>query len=504
MLGVTIAHDDIIQKNYENIVQKAKVTLNAWYNRSLSLIGKVQVVNTLIASLFAYKMMVLPIIPVHIVKQVENMIRDYLWGGKKSKIALKILQNPKDKGGLNLVDLTRKDISLKATWPQILHHEQDYASLVYKQLRCSMLGDNIWRCRLCREDIKELKIKNQFWKDVLKCWSEYNYHHDFRVENQLIWYNSNIRIKNRPFMWNDIYSKGLSYVYQLFENMNWKSYESVKEQYGLSELRYNSLKCAIPTEWKELFMQVNRLQYLPVAPHSYDMCTVKHVQLSRKIYRYISEDEFLIQNKYAKWQQEIGFELCENLCDFAKQHCRIYTVTNVLKYRSFQYRTLQRGLVTNIHLFRWGMIESENCTFCGKYKETTSHMLFLCEKVQVLWTQFYEYILKRFPALPVDIGEREVILNQLVKNKNLVVNFMCLITKQYIYRQRCKRKELKFIEIENIISLMENIEKYIAIKNQKVTQHNRKWYVTTDQQDQVIELDGQNVDLYIQQYLSQR
>ena len=59
VLGVTIAHDNIVDKNYSGIVDKARNILNAWYNRGLSLVGKIQMVNTLVASHFVYKMMVL-------------------------------------------------------------------------------------------------------------------------------------------------------------------------------------------------------------------------------------------------------------------------------------------------------------------------------------------------------------------------------------------------------------------------------------------------------------
>ena len=114
VLGVTISHDDIIEKNYRSLIVKTSQTLNAWYNRGLSLLGKVQVVNTLVASLFVYKMMVLPAIPRVIEKTIENKIREFLWNGKKAKIAYSILQNPKSQGGLNLVNLSKKDIALKA------------------------------------------------------------------------------------------------------------------------------------------------------------------------------------------------------------------------------------------------------------------------------------------------------------------------------------------------------------------------------------------------------
>ena len=41
VLGVTIAHEDIIMKNYLPVIEKARKVLKSWYNRNLSLIGKV-------------------------------------------------------------------------------------------------------------------------------------------------------------------------------------------------------------------------------------------------------------------------------------------------------------------------------------------------------------------------------------------------------------------------------------------------------------------------------
>ena len=54
VLGVTIAHEEVVAKNYSGIIDKVKKTLSNWKNRDLSLLGKVQVVNTLVVSLFVY------------------------------------------------------------------------------------------------------------------------------------------------------------------------------------------------------------------------------------------------------------------------------------------------------------------------------------------------------------------------------------------------------------------------------------------------------------------
>ena len=48
----------------------------------------------------------------------------------------------------------------------------------------------------------------------------------------------------------------------------------------------------------------------------------------------------MINNKYIKWVQELGSGFCEDVFKFGELHQDIYKVTNVAKYRSFQYRLL--------------------------------------------------------------------------------------------------------------------------------------------------------------------
>ena len=52
---------------------------------------------------------------------------------------------------------------------------------------------------------------------------------------------------------------------------------------------------------------------------------------------------------------------------------------------------------------------------------------------------------------------------------------MCLLTKQYIYRQRCLQQEIIFNAWRNHVNQVENIEKYIATKNGKLGIHQKKW-----------------------------
>ena len=419
--------------------------------------------------------MALPVIPKLTVKAIDNIIRNFLWNGGKAKIAYKTLQNPKDQGGLNLINLTNRDRALKATWPQILSKEEQYAQLVYNILRCSSLNDHIWRCRLHPTDVDKLNISNQFWVDVLKCWGEYNFYSNFRIENQYIWYNSNIQIQNKPFFWKDVFERGLIYVHQLYENKTLKSDQQVLQEFGLKKLRYNSLKTAIPKEWKDFFTQNTSQQYTPIPPHNYDIAIISEENLSRKIYKFLAEDVMLIHNKYLQWMQDLGPYFCESLCEFGKAHMYIHKTTNITKYRSFQYRLLQRGLVTNIQLAKWHIKDNNMCSFCNSKKETLMHLFIECTETAALWTQVIAYINQRYSNKILTTEPENIILNTIVPEKYHAINFLCLLTKQYIYRQKCQGKNLCINQLILHFTSTERLEKYVAIKNSKLVTHNKKW-----------------------------
>ena len=484
VLGVTIAHEDIVGKNYKNIVEKARKVIFSWENRGLSLCGKVQVVNTLVASLFVYKMLVLPIIPKEIVKQMDNMIREFIWNGKKSKIAYINLQNSKKDGGLNLVNLDRKDKALKVTWVKTLQCEVEYANLVYHIMRVSGIGEDIWRCNLKKEQVEGMKITNVFWRDVLKCWAEYNYWQEKRTENQIIWYNSEIQIKGKVIFWKDVKQWGLKYVHQLFDKGEFKSEEEVEREYGLTIMRYNSLKSAIPKEWIEFFRKNDKQTYMPIPPHHYDLvCNNSVKNLSQAVYKSLSDDIMIMHNKYVKWKQETQTEFTGTLVEYAKAHLQIYSITNVPKLRSFQYRLLQRGIVTNVHLYKWGKLENDNCTFCDtQAKESLSHLMYTCPVVQILWGKIKEYVKSRYGrGVEMRLTLDGVLLNQIAPRRYRIVNFICLLVKQFIYAQRCLGNQLHANILIQYINKIERIEKYIAAKNSKLDHHNKKWCIPVEE-----------------------
>ena len=119
LLGTSIncrGREAYTDKNWLDVMARVDIVCKDWYNRTLTLTGKIQVVNTLIASLFVYKMNVMLNLPPSCIADIEKRIRTYLWKGKCDKIPLEILQLKKSQGGQQLVHLLHRQTALKTRW----------------------------------------------------------------------------------------------------------------------------------------------------------------------------------------------------------------------------------------------------------------------------------------------------------------------------------------------------------------------------------------------------
>ena len=384
VLGVWLSPniDEITRLNYEEIYKKAQTVISKWCNRSLSLHGKVLVINNLITSLFVYRMTVLPSMPVDLVKNLRSMIIKFIWNNARPKIGYETLIMHKSEGGLGLIDLVAKDKALKVSWINILIREPKLESLVYENC-CPELRNLIWQCSLHSDEVS-LFIRDPFWQSVFETWfllqaleSTPQMH---LCGQEIIWLNSRIRVGNKPILWRKCLRKQLVYISQLYKDGVIINADTAKN-FGLSRMDLNSLISAIPKEWKR-----NLTTNIVMAGEieSFYEKMRKKSNVSNYVYWKLIKHSSMI-NKSKKWELELQCEIPYE--DFLRCFKDIYSVTNIAKYRSFQYRLLHRAIITNVDLKRWNIILSELCTFCGKEKEDYKHLFIYCEFVRNLWIQ---------------------------------------------------------------------------------------------------------------------
>ena len=342
VLGIDIVNDEqeMLKINYTKIIDRATGILTAWQYRGLSLLGKVNIINTLVSSLFVYKMMVLPKIPQWVVKQMDQLFESFIWNGHRPKIALSILKTSKQQGGAGLCDLVKKDISLKCSWIQLLLTQTYPQHIVYQVLSPS-LRENIWCVNLSDSDVDQVvSSPHTFWRDVFSSWCKYHYCEGLS-SNQILWWNSNIKIAGKPICWSHAIKQGLMYVGQICRNGAFLEETVVHHKFGLTTMEYNSLKSAIP---RAVVTEIQPQNNLPFTDPKF----AKYMANSRPasfIYRNVElGDDRKIQKKEAQWKGE-GVD-----CDIPKCCRKINRLSSVMKARSFQYRFLMRAIVTNVHL----------------------------------------------------------------------------------------------------------------------------------------------------------
>ena len=125
--------------------------------------------------------------------------------------------------------------------------------------------------------------------------------------------------------------------------------------------------------------------------------------------------------------------------------------------------------------------------------ESLVHMMWYCPQVQEIWREMGTWLKERFGGRDLKLDLTNIVLNK-ISTKRDAVNFICLIVKQYIYRQRCLKKCLNINELRNYISYTENIEKYIATKNNRLSFHDRKWGISQDR-------NLEEINEYVLEYL---
>ena len=477
ILGVFVHHSlqKTMEANYRPIVEKSKAILNAWSHRKLSLIGKILIVNTLVASLFVYRMTVLPSIPSMYVNQMNNLIKQFLWEQGKAKIAFKTLQSHKKCSGLGLVNLEMKDISLKISWIQVIQSDESMAAIAYHYLN-PQLRELIWKCNINPKEVHSLNIKSSFWKDVLYAWSMVHYQIESQVESpgdQVIWLNSAIKISGSIVWWSHIFKRGLKFTSQLFTNNQLISCGVANASYGLSIMEYNSLVSAIPLSWWRILRSKSGNQMVKARdiPNKY---LTPHVA-----YQLLTQKEDVLHRKRIAWEDELGMIISTSL--FNRRISDIWKVTNIAKYCSFQYRLLHRSLPTNQTLYKWGIKSSPLCTFCQSEEETYPHLFVMCHKVRPIWLELEKYM-NISSEESIIFGIDRVICNKFLDNSAYIKNFVCLVAKHYIYKQKCLGQSLRFSQLKSVISSLESTEKYYAIKNGVLHKHLHKWHPQSSNQ----------------------
>ena len=263
-LGIIVNIDrlnELEEENYAQLIEQANNILKSWHNRRMSLCGKIQIVNSLVASIFIYRMQQLPLLSSQTTKELERLVTEFIWNGRKPKIRLEMLMLKNEQGGRKLTNIRERDKSQKVMWIQRVADNTDPVLKYLAEYHMNVKIDYeiFWECNIAPDDCGNLNCKSQFWKDLMYAWACYNHSRPTEIDeicNQVLWYNSYIRIANEPILYRKAYEAEIIYIKDLFPKGEVLKHE-VKERFGqcMSTMQYNVLISAIPREWKNEIKQ---------------------------------------------------------------------------------------------------------------------------------------------------------------------------------------------------------------------------------------------------------
>ena len=492
------------QQNYSRLLDKAKSVFQNWKHRQLSLTGKILVVNTLVASLFVYTMQVEVDPDDTFYEKFEKMVKQFIWKNKKEKVSFELLKAEKWKGGLGLVDLKDRNTALKV---KSLLSTDPFLMAQCKNLAPEGLGETFWECNLNEKDANEYssKIENPYWACVVRNW--FRLHWTFKhvlkkvqhAKTDILWYNSEIRDGNKYWVHKRAIRAGLLRVSDLLCDSGeafatWEEI-NIKFQNALTWFEFRRLKSIVEKKW--CLKQENEI------PSLYEVIKLQ-TSKAKYCYSVLAAKRCKIYTKsLEKFQKHVNIDEEEYLKAFRN----IQVVTNITKLRDFQYRLLVNDIHTNVRLYHWKIVETQDCELCKlQCKQTVTHLLYNCKIAQGLWNRFEEYVnaeIKLEPGILI-LYEKNIMLNMVHPKPGHIINLLVLYIKQYIFACKCLGSKPDFHEIMIKIKQLYNTESYNATVSNNSYKHETKWapYSGKDPKHYRQTLEPEKIEDIVNQYIS--
>ena len=198
---------------------------------------------------------------------------------------------------------------------------------------------------------------------------------------------------------------------------------------------------------------------------------LREPKIVKKAYELLIEDWKAVEKYFLSWKeaglQEIEYE------EYRKKFVILHKTIKNAKLRAFQYRLLLNKIVTNIDLKKWKIISSDQCSLCKLAPETSIHLLYNCPVIQ----ETVEYIdsICNTCNIGVTWSVENFILGNIAENPFHIINFMCIIAKQLVYRCRCMNTKFSITLFKQEMESIYDMELFNSKWNNKLGIHVRRW-----------------------------
>ena len=466
-LGIWYSTDteEMLYLNIGERLEKIKVLLRIWSARYLSLKGKIVVLKSLVMPHIIHIASVL-FIENTVIKELDKMLFDFLWSGRKHGISKSTIIRSIDMGGLKMICIETMIKAIKIMWLKRLTND---VKAKWKVLSWLLMGINkeMLFSRLDQKFIKVPAIK--FYVQVLNIWYDFMNivpESNLDILNENLFYNNLIIVNNKTLgkEFHTYKMLGMCKVIDIYNKAEKRFYSynemNVKYNVYIDVLSYNKLIMSIPRSWKSA-LKVSDNKTLSKL-HS---ILYKDKDLF-KLYNKDVYNIFISRNSSPVISQEKWIESYPFLEGINWDHLyRLpYVICSTTYIQSLQYKILHRYVNCNANLFKWKIVDSPNCVDCNIY-DSIEHFFYNCPKVAYFWKNVQVWL---FNVLETNIKFTvlEVLLGILQENQySKICNYVILHGKKYIYEAKGKQKEISTIEFIKKVKYSLDTEHHLSITN---------------------------------------
>jgi len=488
--GITLSNNSELayKENVLNKIIKLERQLDIWRSRNLTIQGKILISKTFGISQLVYSFQS-TFVREQELKTIENVIFRFVWNIKKTnprvigKIKREILKKDYDQGGLNAPDiiginkaikyknlirhLYSKDHPLHIVYSNYAHNAnynlQNY-DCVYSNNTFIGTAFQVHKLigKLLQTEIKEVSTMTD---GIHK--NYFAYVQNYPLANSTftnIHQNQMIRrlLVNNITNFGDLHKEKLN---PRFPNLFLDVFQL-----------YNTF----PIEWINLIAKTNRVHgavvdELPIKFNKWQKITkVSTKDITKYITNVTTTNMRLYVN--AKHKLDINLNNIQNTNPFVN----LRKTTSDAKLRNIQYKLLHNIYPTMKHLHTWKIKETPNCAHCN-ITETTKHAIFECPIAIDCWNKLNIILNDKINELSLleiiegTVSHANINLVELNNAEKYGLDTILILLKQKLILQREQKEFLTNIEILNVIKSWIKIEKYTAIKLNKLHIYNHKW-----------------------------
>lgn len=473
LLGIYFNTDleEMLKDNYTPKITQMEKVLEQWKKRSLSPIGKITVLKTLIIPIFNLLFISLPNPDAVMSEKITKTLYDFLWNNNP-KIKKSVVVKEFAEGGLKMINVNAFINALKSTWIRRIISSNG------KWQESTKLYINMEKLTSCNiEYIKNVydKIDNKFWKDVFKAFLDINCKIEIDQDHILkspIFHNKNITIDRNPIFNKTLYNNGIRFINDLVkENGDWYSYQDVKTLLGkpLNFLEFHGIIDSLKCYLRSLNITLSRKLEAPFIP-SHIQIFLQQKSGAQAMYKTLNKNNEQPTGKKS-WDEKFKFT------DLEWKKIYIYPF-KIMKYPAlqwFQTSINHNILVTNTLLVKMKLKNDSQCYFCHSKDETITHLFWTCETTQLFIGKLLKWLKNN--GIECQIMEEFFIFG--LDRKNVIpkpLNIIILYAKYFIYTTRCNQQQLFLDVFKKKLLLLYKTLIEISFSNNELTEFQKDWY----------------------------